>query len=74
MSVKHEETVQQYANHHSEMVAMLENLSEFVATMPAPDENMELHGQGIDYGYTGDVARIHSLLKQANDIAYEMTE
>ena len=74
MTVKDTATVERYASHHADMVAMLENLREFVATMPAPDENCELRGYGVDYGYTGDVARIHAKLREASDIAYEMTQ
>ena len=72
MSVKHEETVQRYAAQHAQMIAMLENLQEFVSTMPAPDENGNI--PNVDYGYTGSVGHIHELLKQANDAAYEMHE
>lgn len=67
-----EKTVQRYAKHHAQMIGMLENLSEFVATMPAPDENGNV--PGIDYCYIGDVARIHGALKHASDIAYELSE
>lgn len=72
MAVKDIKTVERYAQQHAEMIAMLENLNEFISTMPAPDENACI--QGVNYGYTGDVGRIHELLKQASDIAYEMTE
>jgi hypothetical protein len=72
MSVRHEETVQRYATQHAQMIAMLENLQEFVSTMPAPDENCNI--PGVDYGYTGSVGRIHELLKQASDVAYEIGE
>jgi hypothetical protein len=72
MTVKDIATVERYAKQHSELLAMLENLMEFVATMPAPDENAEI--QGVDYGYTGSVGHIHELIKQASDHAYEMTE
>ena len=70
--VSDEKTVQRYAQQHSEMLAMLDNLKEFVASMPAPDENAVI--PGVDYGYVGEVGRIHELLKQASDFAYEMTE
>jgi hypothetical protein len=72
MAVKNIATVERYAKQHAELLAMLENLMEFVATMPAPDENLEI--QGVDYGYTGSVGHIHELVKQASDHAYEMTE
>ena len=72
MAVKDFSTVEAYAKQHSEMLAMLENLAEFIATMPAPDEDGII--RGVDYGYTGDVGRIHGLLKDASGIAYEMGE
>lgn len=70
--VADEATVQRYAKQHAELVAMLENLMEFVSTMPAPNENAII--PGVDYGYVGDVGRIHEFVKQASDIAYEMSE
>ena len=72
MAVKDIATVERYAKQHADLLAMLENLMEFVATMPAPDENAEI--QGIDYGYTGSVGHIHGLLKQASDHVYEITQ
>ena len=74
MAVKDPATIERYASHHADMIAMLENLREFVSTMPAPDENCELTGYGVDYGYTGDVARIHAKLKEASGIAYKITQ
>lgn len=72
MAVKDIATVERYVKQHSELLAMLDNLREFVVTMPAPDDNAEI--LGVDYGYTGSVGHIHDLLKQASDVAYEMTE
>jgi len=72
MAVRNKTTVERYVQHHAELTAMLENLLEFVATMPAPDENGDI--PCVDYGYTGSVGHIHELVKQASDIAYEMTE
>ncbi len=65
-------TVELYARQYAQILAMLDNLREFVATMPAPNENAEI--ENVDYGYTGAVSLMHSLLKQANDVAYEMSE
>jgi hypothetical protein len=72
MTVRHPASVERYAQQHAEMHAMLENLREFLATMPAPDENGDIHG--IDYGYLGDVTRVHELLELASEITYEMGE
>lgn len=70
MTVKHAPTVDRYAQQFAQMNAMLENLQEFVSTMPAPDER---HFLPVDYGYTGDVARLHAMLKDASELTYEMT-
>ena len=72
MAVKDIATVERYAKQHADLHAMLENLMEFVATMPAPDENAEI--QGVDYGYTDSIGHIHELLKQASDHVYEITQ
>lgn len=68
--ISDENTVQQYATQHAQMVLMLENLQEYVGTMPAPDEDGNI--PGVDYGYIGDVGRVHALLKEASDLVYEM--
>lgn len=72
MSVKHAPTVQRYSRQRDQLVAMLENLREFVGTMPSPDDSQSIHG--VDYGYTGDVGQIHELVKRASDVADAMTK
>jgi len=72
MAVTDPTTVERYAMHHAQMMAMIEHLQEFIATMPAPDENGDI--PGVCYGYVGDVARIHEHMKEASDLAYEMSE
>lgn len=65
-------TVEAYSRKYAEMCAMIENINEFIATMPAPDEDGII--RGVDYGYIGDVGRIHEALKQASDLTYELSE
>ena len=72
MTVKDPTTVHRYCEQHSQLLAMLKNIEEFVATMPAPDENENI--PGVDYGYTGEVGRLHAILKEASDLTYEMSE
>ena len=66
------ETVEAYARRYGEMCAMIESINKFIATMPAPDEDGIV--RGVDYGYIGDVGRVHELLRQASDLTYEMSE
>jgi hypothetical protein len=64
-------TVLHYCHQHAELMGMLANIQEFVATMPAPNENGEI--KNIDYGYIGSIDHIHSLLCEASEIADEMS-
>ena len=72
MAVTDERTVQRYARQHAQLIAMLKNLQEFVETMPAPDEDGNI--PNVYYCYTGSVGRIHELLVQASDVAYELSD
>jgi hypothetical protein len=63
MSVIHRPSVERYVTQHGQIQAMLENLLEFVGTMPAPQDDCVI--PGCDYGYIGDVGRIHELLREA---------
>ena len=71
MSIKHQPTIDRYIRQHNELAVALENLAEFVESMPAPDEDGRL--PNIDYCYTGSVTRIHELVCEAMRIADEMT-
>ena len=71
MAIKDEATVERYAMQHAQMIAMIDNLKEFIDSMPAPNEHHEI--ANVNYGYTGDVARIHESLQAASDLAYELT-
>jgi len=72
MTVRNEKTVQLYAKQYFDLLAMLENLQEFVSTMPAPDENGDI--PSVDYGYTGSIGHMWELLRQASDVAYELSD
>ena len=70
--IRDKKTVQRYVEHHSGLLAMIENLREFVETMPVPDENEEM--PNVDYGYTGDVGRIFEALRSASDVADKISD
>ena len=69
MTVKNESTVKRYLRWHSEMAAMIDNLREFINSMPTPDDG-EI--AGIDYGYIGSIGRMHELLKEFSEVADEI--
>ena len=74
MSVKHKPTVATYVANHADAIAVLQNLLEFVESCPAPDENGDLHGGGIDYAYTGSFGQLVQHLRDASGIADEMAK
>ena len=67
MSVKRKETVDRYVNQVAEIQAAIENLKEFVGTLPAPNEHGHL--ENVDYGHTGSVGRMHELIKEVSQFA-----
>jgi hypothetical protein len=69
--ISDKKTIERYCRQHAELMAAIENLQEFVATMPAPDENGTL--QNVDYGYTGSLDRIHTLVTEAMETADELS-
>jgi len=71
MSVKDPATVNRYAEQHASLVAALANLTEFVESMPAPDESGHL--QNVDYGYTGSTAHLCELIAEAVRVAESMS-
>ena len=58
MSVKNQNSVRQYVKDVAEIRAALENIIEFVDTLPAPDDNNEL--PTLHYGHVGDIAGIRA--------------
>lgn len=63
MSVKSKENVQQYVDQVSQILSAIENLKEFMQTLPAPDENFQL--ANLDYESTLSVCRIHECIREA---------
>ena len=66
------QSVETYARQVMQMRAMVENLSEFLDSLPAPDENEDV--QGIDYAFLGSLGEMHGHLVVASEIADEITD
>lgn len=64
MSVKNKQHVNEYASCVGQMLSMLEDLQEFVESLPAPDDAGEL--PTLHYGHTGDVRRTCELIQRAH--------
>ena len=76
MTIKHLPTVERYASQVMDIMAALENLQEFVSSLPAPDEDETV--PGMDYGHIGTLNEIHSLVTAAmehadRDFAWRLT-
>jgi len=69
MTICDPNTVGQYAAHHDILILTILRLQQFVATMPAPDENGCVP---VSYGYVGSVAQMVDLMDQATEIAEEL--
>lgn len=67
MSVKNKSAVNDYAAKVIEIQNVLENLLEWANSLPAPDDNNELHS--LHYGHIGTIDDIHKLLGQASQAA-----
>lgn len=67
MSVKHASAVNDYTAKVAEIRNVLENLIEWTDSLPAPDDNNELHG--LHYGHLGIIEHIHNLLGQVSQAA-----
>jgi hypothetical protein len=72
MAVADEKTVATYVRQFDQAFFMIENLREFVQTLPAPNENGVI--PGVDYGFVNGIGKIHELLEQACEIADELSE
>ena len=66
MAIRDKATVDRYVRMHAEILAALENLQEFVETMPAPVDGCI---PNVDYTFTGDVGRIHEAISEAARIS-----
>jgi hypothetical protein len=69
MTICDPSTVGRYAAHHDILILTILRLQQFVATMPAPDENGCVP---VSYGYVGSVAQMVDLMDQATEIAEEL--
>ena len=69
MTICDPNTVTQYAKHRLNLMIMLTRLQQFVATMPAPDENGCVP---VGYEYVGNVAQMVDLMDKATEIAEEL--
>lgn len=72
MAVKDIRTVNTYAANHAKMLAAIENLREFIESMPAPDEDGNI--PNVDYGYTGSAEEMAKHLAEACRIADAMSK
>ena len=72
MTIKNTRYAERYAQQVMEMRAVLENLQEFVSTLPAPDECENI--PGLHYGHLGTIDQIHTALTVASEHADEMFE
>lgn len=68
MSVKNTNSVTAYVANVAEILAAIENLKEFVESLPAPVDG-EL--PNLHYGHVGSVAKIHELIGEASRYADE---
>lgn len=67
MSVKQTSSVNAYTADVIEIRNVLANLIEWVDSLPAPDDNNELHT--LHYGHLGTIGHIHTLLAQVSHAA-----
>ena len=70
--IKNPASVHNYISMVTEIRNALDNLAEFVGTLPAPDDDMNI--PGMDYAQLGDVARLHELIGEACQITCEISE
>ena len=67
MSVKHAEAVSGYTQTVVAIRNALDNLIEFVDSLPSPDHNGEL--PSLHYGHVGTIKQMRSLLSQVAGLA-----
>jgi len=70
MAIKDSRSVESYIQMVGQLRAALENLTEFVDSLPAPDDDGCI--PGMDYADLGDVARLHELIGQACQVTCEV--
>ena len=72
MTIKNTQYVEKYARQVFEIMGALENLQEFIGSLPAPDECENI--PGLDYGHLGSIDRIHTSVTVAMETADEFSE
>jgi hypothetical protein len=70
MAITNPKSVDQYINMVCEIRAALENISEFIGTLPAPDDDHNI--PGMNYAQLGDIARLHELVGEACQVTCEV--
>jgi hypothetical protein len=72
MSVRHQQTVERYTQGRFKALAMLENLREFIESMPVADA----HGAipGVDYAYVNRFETIREKLSDCSLLTDAMSE
>ena len=71
MSIKNPQTVAAYVQMQLELLAAIENLQEFVETLPAPDDRG--HVWQLHYGHIGDIQRIHAKVTEACELMDQLS-
>lgn len=72
MSIKNPQTVAAYVQMQLELLAAVENLQEFIETLPAPDDAG--HIWQLHYGHIGDIQRIHARIAEACELMNQWSE
>lgn len=63
MTIRTADHVANYAGLTISLTFALENLTDFVESLPAPDDNETV--PNIDYGHLGKLIRLHEILAEA---------
>ena len=66
MSIRNPQTVAAYVQMQLELLAAVENLQEFIETLPAPDDRG--HVWKLHYGHIVDIQRIHAKITEACEL------
>jgi hypothetical protein len=66
-----DQDVEKYCSVVADLRGVLENLKEFVDTLPAPSEDANVN---IDWGFFGSLQHMRELLGQVNEVATELSD
>lgn len=64
--------VENYAKQHHDILRMIDYISKFVASMPAPDEDAVI--PGVDRRYTDSINEFHTAMTVATEVLDEINE